>query len=109
MLGLVGGSGERCQCAGGAPYALHGTAGCSGTQQCRTYVHAQIIDALHLMMFFHLGNQMSSLHPLMKFPLHRDGMVQLMEVATHSYHAANEEDTPTGSEPDSCDPSTHHS
>jgi hypothetical protein len=32
VLGLVGGSGERCQCAGGAPYALHGTVGCSGTQ-----------------------------------------------------------------------------
>jgi hypothetical protein len=36
-------------------------------------------------------------------------MVQSMAVAAHSYHAADEEDTPTGSEPDSCDPSTHHS
>jgi hypothetical protein len=61
------------------------------------------------MMFFHLGNQMSAWHPLMKFPLHRDGMVQSMAAATHIYHAADEEDTPTGSEPDSCDPSTHHS
>jgi hypothetical protein len=32
VLGLVEGSGERCQCAGGVPYTLHGTAGCSGTQ-----------------------------------------------------------------------------
>jgi hypothetical protein len=45
----------------------------------------------------------------MKFPLHRDGMVQLMAAVAHSYHAADEEDTPTGSEPDSGDPSTHHS
>jgi hypothetical protein len=45
------------------------------------------------MMFFYLGNQMSALHPLMKFLLHRDGMVQLMAAAAHSYHAADEEDT----------------
>jgi hypothetical protein len=32
VLGLVGGSEERCQCVGGVPYVLHGTAGCSGTQ-----------------------------------------------------------------------------
>jgi hypothetical protein len=61
------------------------------------------------MMFFYLGNQMSALHPLMKFLLHRDGMVQSMAAAAHSYHATDEEDTPTGLELDSGDPSTHHS
>jgi hypothetical protein len=60
-------------------------------------------------MFFHLGNQMSALHPLMKFPLHGDQMVVLVEVVAHSPHVANElEDTPTGLEPDSCDPSNYH-
>jgi hypothetical protein len=60
-------------------------------------------------MFFHLSNQMNALYPLMKFSLHRDGMVQSMAAAAHSYHAADEEDTPMGSEPDSGDPSTHQS
>jgi hypothetical protein len=52
---------------------------------------------------------MSALHPLMKFPLHGDQMVVLVEVVAHSPHVANElEDTPTGLEPDSCDPSNYH-
>jgi hypothetical protein len=75
----------------------------------QTYVRARILDVLHQMMFFHLGNQMSAWHPLMKFPLHRDGMAQSMVAIAHSYHAADEEDTPMGSESDSYDPSTHHS
>jgi hypothetical protein len=47
--------------------------------------------------------------PLMKFPLHEDQMVVLVEEVPHSPHVADEEDTPTGLEPDSCDPSNYHS
>jgi hypothetical protein len=36
-------------------------------------------------------------------------MVQSMVAAAHSYHAVDEEDTPLGSELDSCDLSTYHS
>jgi hypothetical protein len=61
------------------------------------------------MMFFHLGNEMSGWHPLMKFPLHMDGMAQSMVAAAYIYHAADEEDTPTGSKPNGCNPSTHYS
>jgi hypothetical protein len=100
--------GGRCRCASGAPYALHGTAGCSGTQQRRTYVRTQILDVLHLMMFLLHRGQMSAFH-LMKFPLHGNQMVVLVEVVAHSPYVADEEDTPTGLEPDSCDPSNYHS
>jgi hypothetical protein len=84
--------------------------GCNETQQRRIYVHAQTLLVLHLMMFLLHRGQMIAFHPLMKFPLHGDQMVVLVEVVAHSPHVANElEETPTGLEPDSCDPSNYHS
>jgi hypothetical protein len=84
--------------------------GCNGTQQRQIYVRAQTLLVLHLMMFMLHRGQMSVFHPLMKFPLHGDQMVVLVEVVAHSPHVANElEDTPTGLSPDSCDPYNYHS
>jgi hypothetical protein len=71
------------------------------------YVRAQTLLVLHLMMFLLHRGQMSAFH-LMKFP-HGNQMVVLVEVVAHRPHVADEEDTPTGSEPDSCDPSNYHS
>jgi hypothetical protein len=84
--------------------------GCNGTQQRRIYVRAQTLLVLHLMMFLLHWGQISAFHPLMKFPLHGDQMVVLVEVDAHSPHVADElEDTPMGLEPDNCDPSNYHS
>jgi hypothetical protein len=93
------------------PRSLDSTVvGCNGTQQHRIYVRTQTLLVLHLMMFLLHRGQMSAFHPLMKFPLHGDQMVVLVEVVAHSPHVANElEDTPTGLSLDSCDPSNYHS
>jgi hypothetical protein len=84
--------------------------GCNGTQQRRIYIRAQTLLMLHLMMFLLHRGQMSAFHPLMKFPLHGNQMVVLVEVVSHSPHVADElEDTPMGLSPDSYDPSNYHS
>jgi hypothetical protein len=91
------------------PRSLDSTVvGCNGIQQRRIYVRAQTLLMLHLMMFLLHRSQMSAFH-LMKFPLHGNQMVVLVEVVSHSAHVADEEDTPTGLEPDSCDPSNYDS
>jgi hypothetical protein len=82
--------------------------GCNRTQQRRIYVRVQTLLVLHLMMFLLHRGQMS-VFLLMKFPLHGNQMVVLVEVVAHSPHVADEEDTPTGSKPDSDDPSNYHS
>jgi hypothetical protein len=85
------------------------TVGCNGTQQCRIYVRAQTLLVLYPMMFLLHWGQMSAYLLLMKFPLHGNQIVVLVEVVAHSPHVADEEDTPTGLEPDSGDPSNYHS